>query len=145
MSISDKVAYIKGLADGLVLDEANKQDKIIKAIIDALGDIAAEINYLEESYDDLCEQVDAVDEDLSNLEDDVYGEDELDDDEDMDDGTYYEIECPQCHETLCIDEDMLDEEITCPSCGTKIELEISEDDCCCGHDHDCDETDKEEE
>ena len=54
MSISDKVAYIKGLADGLVLDENNKQDKLIKAIIDALDDIAAEINYLEESYDDLC-------------------------------------------------------------------------------------------
>ena len=144
MSISDKVAYIKGLADGLVLDESNKQDKLIKAIIDALGDIAAEINYLEESYDDLCEQVDAVDEDLSNLEDDVYGEDELDDDDDMDDDTYYEIECPQCHETLCIGEDMLDEEITGPSCGTKIELEIS-DDCCCGHDHDFGEAGKEEE
>ena len=38
MSISDKVAYIKGLADGLVLEENNKQDKLIKAIIDALDD-----------------------------------------------------------------------------------------------------------
>ncbi len=138
MSISKKVAYIKGLADGLVLDENNKQDKLIKIIIEALDEMAAEISYLEDSYEDLCEQVDAVDEDLSNLEDEIYEEDETDSLDDMNDEEYYEIECPGCNEILCIDEDMLDEEITCPSCGMKIELEIS-DDCCCGHNHDAEE------
>ena len=34
MTISEKVAYIKGLADGLVLDENNKQDKLLKAYTD---------------------------------------------------------------------------------------------------------------
>ena len=30
MTVTEKAAYIKGLAEGLGLDENNKQDKIIK-------------------------------------------------------------------------------------------------------------------
>ena len=34
MTTSEKVAYLKGFADGLGLDKENKQDKLIAAIID---------------------------------------------------------------------------------------------------------------
>ena len=43
MDICEKIAYIKGLAEGLALDETTKEGKILSAIIDLLGDITEEI------------------------------------------------------------------------------------------------------
>ena len=39
MDICEKIAYIKGLAEGLGLDENKKESKILAAIIDLLSDI----------------------------------------------------------------------------------------------------------
>ena len=50
MEITEKVAYLKGLAEGLALDaEANKESKLIAAMIDILDDIALEIADMEVS------------------------------------------------------------------------------------------------
>ena len=38
MNISEKVAYIKGLSEGLSLDETTKEGKLIAAIIDILDE-----------------------------------------------------------------------------------------------------------
>ena len=64
MDICEKIAYIKGLAEGLSLDETTKEGKILVAIIDLLGDITDEICEIEDGCDELMEQIDAVDEDL---------------------------------------------------------------------------------
>ena len=40
MEISEKVAYLKGLAEGLALDTDTKEGKLIAAIIDVLDDMA---------------------------------------------------------------------------------------------------------
>ena len=68
MDICEKIAYIKGLAEGLSLDETTKEGKILSAVIDLLGDITEEICDIEDGCDELMEQIDAVDEDLSSLE-----------------------------------------------------------------------------
>jgi len=60
MDICEKIAYIKGLAEGLSLDETTKEGKILTAIIDLLGDITEEICDIEEGCDEICEQLDAV-------------------------------------------------------------------------------------
>ena len=142
MDICEKIAYIKGLAEGLSLDETTKEGKILAAVIDLLGDITDEICEIEDGCDELMEQIDAVDEDLSTVEDIIYGDDEEDccdcDDE------VYEIECPACHDTIYLDEDMLEEEgMVCPNCGTELEFDFDCDcdcdDCC----DDCDDGDKE--
>lgn len=147
MTITEKVSYIKGLADGLELDENNKQDKLLKAIIDVLDDVAMSVADLEDGYDELCEQIDAVDEDLSDLEEDFYGEDECDccghDDDDMNDEEYYEVECPACHDVICLDEDMIDEGgIKCPNCGTELEFDFECDCEECGDKDEADQKDK---
>ena len=49
-----------------------------------------------------------------------------------DDDDFFETECPNCGETLVIDESVLDEGvIQCPNCKQKFALDLS-DDCCCG-------------
>ena len=44
MDICEKIAYIKGLAEGLSLDETTKEGKILSAVIDLLGDITFNVN-----------------------------------------------------------------------------------------------------
>ena len=143
MDICEKVAYIKGLAEGLNLDEGTKEGKILAAVIDVLGDITEEICDIEDGCDELMEQIDAVDEDLSGVEELVYGDDDCCDCDDCDDDDLYEVECPSCHDTIYLDGDMLEEEgMTCPNCGTELEFDFDCDcdDCC---DDDCGDGDKE--
>ena len=149
MDICEKIAYIKGLAEGLELDTATKEGKILSAIIDLLGDITEEICDIEDACDDMSEQIDAVDEDLSTVEDIIYGDDDDDCDCDCDcdcddccDDEIYEIECPACQDVIYLDEDMIDEGgIECPNCGTPREFDF---DCDCGCDCDCDDCKEEE-
>ncbi|MBQ6884296.1 MAG: hypothetical protein IJN56_01010 [Clostridia bacterium] len=147
MDICEKIAYIKGLAEGLGLDEATKEGKILAAIIDLLGDITEEICDIEDGCDELMEQIDAVDEDLSYVEEVIYGDDDDDCDCDCDDcdcdcdcdDEVYEIECPACNDVIYLDADMLEEDgMTCPNCGTELEFDF-DGDCCCDCGCDCEE------
>lgn len=145
MDICEKIAYIKGLAEGLKLDENTNEGKILAAVIDLLGDITSEICDIEDGCDAMLEQIDAVDEDLSAVEDFVYGDEDgcCDCGDDCEDDDLYEIECPACHDTIYLDEDMLEDEgMTSPNCGTKLEFDF--DDCCSGDCCDCDHDEDEE-
>lgn len=138
MTISEKISYIKGLAEGLALDTETKEGKVLAAIIDLLDDMVDEIDAIDEACAEIGEQLDAVDEDLSLLEDDFYAEDDYDDDEDDDyyDDDVYEVECPNCNDIIYLDESMLEEEeMACPNCGTRLEFEFE---CDCDCDDSCD-------
>ena len=131
MTVTEKVAYIKGLADGLNLDGKKEEVKVIKAIIDLLDDLAMSVSDLEEGLDIVSEQVDAVDEDLAELESYVY--DDCDCDDCCDDEDYYEVECPKCGEVICVDEGILEDgSINCPNCDTLLEFDPGCD--CCDED-----------
>ncbi len=145
MDICEKIAYIKGLAEGLNLDETTKEGKILTAIIDLLGDITEEICDIEDGCDELMEQIDAVDEDLADLESFIY-EDAEDDCDDCDcdcDDEVYEIECPACNDTIYLDGEMLEEGgMVCPNCGTDLEFDFEGCDCECDCDCGCEETEE---
>lgn len=124
MTISEKVAYLKGLMEGMKLDESKDEVKLTQKIIEVLEDMALTVSDLEDSVDIIGEQVDAVDEDLDALEGYVY-DDECDDDCCCDDDDVYEVKCPKCGNMIYVDGDILDEgEIDCPSCGEKLEFDI---------------------
>ncbi|MCL2507824.1 MAG: hypothetical protein FWF05_01470 [Oscillospiraceae bacterium] len=129
MTLTEKAAYLKGLAEGLSLDAEKPETKLFNAILDVIDDLALTSSDLEDSVALLSEQLDAVDEDLDELEEYVY--DEFDDDDDMfdDDEEYFEVECPACGEVVCVDEQILEEgSLNCPSCNELLELELDEDD-----------------
>ena len=127
MTISEKVAYIKGLAENAGFDENESKDKVVKAIIDVLEDIAGAVG-------EINEQLDAVDEDLAALEDDYYEEYDEDEDDDEDDDDFcYEVECPTCHDVIYLDDEMIDEGgIKCPNCGEELEFDLEGCDGCEG-------------
>lgn len=145
MTISEKVAYLKGLAEGLNIDtEKSKEGKLISVMIGILEEIGLSIEDLEENNVALGEEIDAISDDLSDVESVVFEEDDDDgdcccddDDDDDDDDDFFEVECPNCKETLVIDEDVLESGvIQCPSCKEKFALDLSDCDCCCDEDED---------
>ena len=119
MEISEKVAYLKGLAEGLALDTETKEGKLIAAIIDVLDEMSIRFEDIDDNLVDLEDGLDAVSDDLSEMDDD---DEELDDD-----AEYFETTCPVCQEEIVFDEDTLDSgEIRCPNCGEKLEFDLSD-------------------
>ena len=125
MTISEKVAYLKGLAEGLNLDtEKSKEGKLISVMIGILEELAMSVADLEENALNLGEEIDVLSDDLADVESVVYDED----DEDYDDD-WFEVECPTCGETLVVDDKALaDGEVECPECGSRYALDLSDDD-----------------
>ncbi|MBU5426672.1 hypothetical protein KQI41_09665 [Tissierella pigra] len=75
-----KVSYLRGLADGLGIDESSKEGKLLLHIVDILEEFADVLDETIENQEDLEEYVTFIDEDLADVEDDIYGEDDEDDD-----------------------------------------------------------------
>ena len=86
MELFEKVAYLKGLAEGLALDTETKEGKLIAAIIDVLDDMCAELAVMQEELYDVEDGLDAVSDDLEDVEDVLFEEDDEDeyDEEDFD-------------------------------------------------------------
>jgi len=148
MSIKEKIAYLKGLAEGLGLDPESKVEKLISVVIDTLSAIADEIEELNENALDIGEELDAISDDLSDVEDflfdDEFDDDEFDDfddfgddDDDYDDecgcelcgGSFsYEVNCPSCGAGIEINEsDLMHDSIKCSSCGEELEFDFDDD------------------
>ena len=73
MNLTEKISYIRGLCEGLSLDDTKPEVKVINAIIDLLDNTAYSATDMEELYDELSAQVDEIDQDLADLETEVYG------------------------------------------------------------------------
>ena len=130
--LTEKMAYISGLAEGLDIDETTKEGKLLMALVEAVADIADEIAEMEEIQDEMQSQLDEVDEDLAEIED-IFYEDE---DEDFDEDEEFSVECPNCGDLIYLDLESLEDcdKITCPGCNEEIELEF---DCDCENCSEC--------
>lgn len=135
MTITEKVAYLKGLAAGLKINQETDEGKLFTGIIEAMEEMALSVSDLEETQQELSDRMDEIDDDLGVLEEDFYSNEEGEE-------FHYEVGCPSCGDTICLEEEMLEKgEIDCPGCGEKLEFDFDEEDCgcggCdCGHDHD---------
>ena len=125
----EKVSYLRGLVEGLGINEDSKEGKIIVNMTDLLDDIVSAMAELDASQSDLDEYVETIDEDLSDVENFLYG-DEEDDDDGIDDKQYVEVECPHCHKDVYFDEKEFDNEddLVCPNCHDNIYTEQEIDD-----------------
>jgi DNA-directed RNA polymerase subunit RPC12/RpoP len=137
MTISEKVAYIKGLAEGMKIDDSTNEGKLTLAMLDVMRDIAEELEIVDEDFEEMAQIVGDIEEAVEDLEDEVFGDDY--DDYDFDGDDLYEITCRKCDNTLSVDMSVLEDGVVnCPNCGEKIEFDIDfiDADCGCGS---CDE------
>ena len=133
MTTTEKVAYLKGLMEGMKLDTETNEGKLLSVIADILGDMSEDMEDMASDLFDLGEDVDAISDDLSDVEDFLCDEDwddeEDEDDPDEDDGEplFFEVTCPACENTITVDEDVLNlGSIQCPNCGEMMEFEFDE-------------------
>ena len=129
--LTDKVSYLKGLADGMKLNMDKDSNKLIMEILGALGEFAEEMQLMSDAHDELNEYVESIDDDLADLEDTLFGDEEDDDEdgEDEDEDDIITYACPECgHEIEFHADDVdLSEDYLCPACGKPIFPEIEED------------------
>ena len=141
MGISEKIAYLKGLMEGMNVDTESNEGKLFAAVVDVLDEIALEVEDLTDEVMELGDGLDVISDDLSDVEDIVYDEwDDDDDDEDdeEDDGeegfdfgdeetTVYEVQCA-CGNIIDFDEDVLESgSIVCDKCGETLEFSFDDD------------------
>ena len=119
-NLTEKAAYLKGLMQGLDIDQTTKEGKLFAAMVELMDEMSATIADLEDNQETLTDLVDALDDDA-----------------------VYEITCDGCGETFYLDEDEVAQgSYVCPACGKTLEFEF-EDDCDCGcHHHHEDEADE---
>jgi len=129
MEILEKVAYMKGLAEGLGLDTKSKEGKLLTVMMDILGAIALELQELREEQNDWEAALDAVSDDLSDVENCLFE----DGGEEEEDGDVYQTTCPNCEEDIFFDESVLEDgSVLCPSCGEKLEFDLDKPEGCGG-------------
>lgn len=139
MNIREKSAYLKGLAEGLKLDPAKDETKLLNAIIDLLGDITEAVDEMDDDMEVLNDYIEEIDEDLGAVEEIVYEEydcDCCDDDDcdcdcdcddddcdcccDCDDENFRMLMCPHCDEEIYFDDSIEPDELICPACGKAV-------------------------
>lgn len=133
----EKVAYLRGMLEGMKFDADSDMGKIVLKLVDIVDDLAHDLTDAEERADVMADYIDELDHDLGEVEEYVYGDDCdcCDDDDcdcccdDDDDDDLYELECPNCGDKIYITEDMLNGSIECPNCNTKIDdIEVEDED-----------------
>ena len=144
MTIAERIAYLKGVADALELSAGDKKDQLLVSVLEVLDDIALNLVDLENDVDTLAAQVDEIDEDLGTLEEDYYDLDDCDcgcdcdcDDDDCDCGCCcgddcdcIEAVCPQCGADIPLNLEDLENgaPIVCPECEAELDFELVDDD-----------------
>ena len=129
MGISEKVAYLKGLMEGMNLSADSNEGKLFRAIVNVLDEIALEVEDLTDEVMELGDGLDVISDDLGDVEDIIYDEDdddyeELDEDEDDEEEECYATTCPECEEESFFDDSVLEDgKVECPNCGATLEFD----------------------
>ncbi|NLM35715.1 MAG: hypothetical protein GX206_09785 [Clostridiales bacterium] len=103
-TIKAKVAYIRGMMDGLAIDLDTKEGKVLSAMLKLMEDIGDKIDEIELRQEEL----------EMYIGDDIYDEAEAS----FDDDDFVEFICHRCGETIYIDKSIVNnkEQIECPNC-----------------------------
>ena len=129
--LTDRISYLQGLAEGMKLNPDKDSHKLILGILEVLGEVGESFEALADSHGELSDYVEAIDEDLADLEADLY-DDENEDlakkEPDDDFEGMIEYECPHCGAKIEIDTDEVDfdEDALCPKCGKELFPELPE-------------------
>ena len=131
MTISEKVAYIQGLYDGLGLDgEKSGEARVLSELLDVLREVGLQLDGMDATLDQFDRELDTLEDTVAGLEDAVF-DDEDEDNVGLDDldEDFFEIPCPSCGEDLTVDDEALAAGVVdCPACGGKFALSFDDED-----------------
>ena len=139
MTITEKTAYLKGLLEGMNIDETKAEGKLLKAVIDTLDELANDLTDVAEDVATLNDYVEELDEDLGAVEEYLYDDDcdcdcdcDCDEDDEFEcDGDcdccdeecdgFYNTSCPHCGANVFFDETCDPRSLVCPSCQERFD------------------------
>lgn len=125
MTVTEQVAYLKGLAEGLEIDGSKKENKLLLGMLNSLETLAEAVIDLQQQNEQLAAELDDVYEELTALTEDFVAEDESEE-YDSDEEELYQVICPTCGEIIYLDEELLSEGSTvCHACGEELEFDKS--------------------
>lgn len=136
MTARAKIAYLKGLIDGQNLTDTPDKEKFYSALVSAMESLADALDEHEEIHQEINDYLEQLDEDVCTIEDEL---DEIFDDDccedacdcedcqdydELDDGEYASVICPECGKDFYIEPDLYedDEDLTCPHCGKAFKI-----------------------
>ena len=124
MNVTERVAYLRGLLEGMELDTDKKEGKLWNAVLAILDELAESVCDLEQRNAELSDEVDELYEELSAVEEDFLDDEDLLSDTD---DSLYQVICPTCNEVIYMDDALLSEGCTvCPACGEELEFDLSD-------------------
>ena len=133
--LTDKISYLQGLAEGMKLNPEKDSNRLILGILEVLGEMGESFDALAEAHGELSDYVESIDEDLADLEADLFDDENEEeyaegeeDGEDIELGGSLLYECPHCRQTVELDPEEMDseEEHLCPNCGKELFPELPE-------------------
>ena len=138
--LTDRISFLKGMAAGMKLNMEKDSNKLMLEMLTVMGEMAEEMAAMTEAHNDLNEYVESIDDDLANLEENLFGDEDLDaegdgidaedeDEDELDEDDLIVYACPHCgHEIEFHASDVdFDEDYLCPECQKPIFPELNED------------------
>lgn len=142
MTVNEKLAYLKGLMDGLEFEPDTPEKKILSLVVEILGDMCEVDDSISDRMDNLEEYISELDSDLGEVEEvlcdrppeppfdprDYLGDLEEFDDDDLDD--LEELDDYDEDDDFDDDDDEDDDEddtfsVECPECGEEVYFDSS--------------------
>ncbi|MBA4600897.1 CD1247 N-terminal domain-containing protein [Thermoactinomyces mirandus] len=122
------VSFIQGMLESDVNHHEHVEYKAVQRLLEVTDQLVEVSEQLDRRLSELEEYVEAVDEDLNDVELLVYDDEE---DEDDEDDWLVAVTCPDCGEEVLVDEEDFEDdsiELLCPKCNTVLEVkDINED------------------
>lgn len=127
--LTEKAAYLKGLAEGLELTPDTAERKLLLAMLGVIDDLSSALSVLEQRIQDAEDTMDEISDDLADVEEAVFDDDFDDYDDDDEDGLislndedFIEHYCPHCGDGIFFDPDdfNMEEPHPCPNCGKEL-------------------------
>lgn len=139
-NITDRAAYLRGLAEGMKLDREDNQQRLLLEMLDLMDEMAHQLADANAELAELQEYVEDIDTDLTDMEEVLFGDDDCDcdcedcmDDYDMDDDDdddqELSFDCPNCGKTVLLRASDIEseEDVVCKHCNTPFFTDIEDD------------------
>ena len=117
-NLTDRAAYLRGLADGMGLTKDTNENKLLLEMLSLMDEMAQKISEMDEDLGELEAYVEDVDSDLADIEDVLFG------DEDDDCGCGCCDDDCDCDCGCCDDDEELS--FDCPNCGKTVMVKASD-------------------
>lgn len=142
MTVNEKIAYLKGLMEGLDFEPDTPEKRILSLVVEIIGDMCEVDDSISDRMDNLEEYISEIDSDLGDVEE-VLCEcppeppfdpneylnsfDDLDELDDIDDDELEELEELDEYDDDDDDEDEEDDtfSVECPECGEEVYFDSS--------------------